>query len=103
MGVKELEGLLLFLTYFFADDCLLYFRANALESCVVKQILRKYGLALGQRINFNKSSISFSHNVNPSLKVQISSILEVSETDDHGMYLGLHLVIGRNRKKGLII
>ena len=78
---KITRGALLFLIYFFAGDCFLYFRANALESCVVKQILREYGLASGQRINFNKFSVSFSRNVDPSL-CRLSRLSDLRSIND---------------------
>ena len=83
---------------FFADDCFIYFRDNEHETKVVKQILREYGITLGQRVNFTKSSISFSHNVDVG-KELICSLLGVGGTSDHGLYLGTPSFIGRSNKK----
>lgn len=47
---------------FFADDCLIFFKATDQEACLVKNILTMYGSASGQIVNYNKSSISFSAN-----------------------------------------
>ena len=58
---------------FFTDDCFLYFHANVFEIKVMKQILQDYGAALGQRMHFQKSSISFSRNVNLEVREVICS------------------------------
>ena len=83
---------------FFADDSFLFFRANQAEALVVKQILETYGCASGQLINFSKSSISFSANVQERAVSQICGTLDVNATEDHGTYLGLPSNIGRKKK-----
>lgn len=50
-------------------------------------------------MNFNKSSISFSLNVNEDVKGLICTILEVNATVNHGIYLGLPSLVGRNKKE----
>ena len=84
---------------FFTDDYFLYFRANVSETKVIKQILHDYGAALGQRINFQKSSISFSRNVDLEVREAICSELWVQGTVDHGHYLGLPSMIGCSKKQ----
>ena len=50
-------------------------------------------------MNFNKSSISFSLNVNEDVKEQICHILGVNAIVNHDTYLGLPYLIGRNKKE----
>ncbi|KAG5567369.1 hypothetical protein RHGRI_002805 [Rhododendron griersonianum] len=45
---------------FFADDASLFLKAEIQNCATVEQMLGKYGQASGHRINFNKSSVSFS-------------------------------------------
>ncbi|KAH9750457.1 reverse transcriptase domain-containing protein [Citrus sinensis] len=59
----------------FADDCFLFFRANQVEANLVKQVLCAYGNASGQCVNYAKSSISFSMNVNEDTAQQICTTL----------------------------
>ena len=66
---------------------------------MVKKILGEYGIASGQRVNFTKSYISFSHNVDVGKKKLICSLLGVGDTSDHGLYLGTLSFVGRNKKK----
>lgn len=61
----------------FADDSFIFFKANAEETVVCRDILESFAGASGQLINFEKSSLSFSKNVPEPLQVSISSILGV--------------------------
>ena len=74
---------------FFSDKCFLYFRVTKFETCIIKQTLLEYGLASGQKVNFNKSSNSFSRNVDPIRQDLFCSILEVRGTSEHIRYLGI--------------
>ena len=47
---------------FFANDNILFFRANMKDAEKIKQVLIQYQQASGQLINLNKSEISFSQN-----------------------------------------
>lgn len=47
----------------FADDCLLFCRATMEECMIWKKILEAYDVALGQIINFEKSDLFFSRNI----------------------------------------
>lgn len=48
---------------FFADDSLLFFRANSQEVDEIKRIIQVYETSSGQRINFDKTKLSASGNV----------------------------------------
>ena len=87
---------------FFANDCFLYFRADEEEVCTVKQILQKYGGALGQQINFLKYVISFSRNVSDSRQREICSMLGVSSSTNHDTYLGIPSMVGKSKKKAMV-
>lgn len=62
-GVRITRGAPSVSHLFFADDSFLFFRANNNKASLIKQLLEIYGRASGQKVNFNKSSISFSTNV----------------------------------------
>ncbi|XP_052297076.1 uncharacterized protein LOC127902271 [Citrus sinensis] len=82
---------------FFADDCLLFFKPNHTEARIMKSLLAVYGVASGQQVNYNKSVLSFSANVDEASLRQVCGILEVSTTSTHGTYLGLSYLIGRKK------
>ncbi|XP_052290178.1 uncharacterized protein LOC127899993 [Citrus sinensis] len=72
--------------------------ASDQEAHVMKAALTLYGVASGQRVNFNKSSISFSVNTITEVELSICSILGVRGTVNHGNYLGLPSFIGRSKE-----
>jgi hypothetical protein len=55
---------------FFADDSLLFYRANRREWRRVQEILADYELASGQKINREKTSIFFSRNTKQEVRGQ---------------------------------
>lgn len=64
----------------------------------MKNILDMYSIASGQRINFDKSLVCFSTNVPQQTRNEVVNILEVSQGETHGKYLGLPSLVGRNKK-----
>ena len=83
---------------FFADDSILFSKANAKESQKLKQILQTYEEAFGQKINIEKSSMFFSPNMPQSVKEKIFAILGPMQGSKHSKYLGLPSFIGRSKK-----
>ncbi|KAH9678676.1 reverse transcriptase domain-containing protein [Citrus sinensis] len=96
-GVRIARGAPYLTHLFFADDCFLFFKASPQEARAMKTVLSLYGAASGQKVNYNKSSISFSANVNNEVAHSICSLLGVQGTDDHGTYLGLPSYIGKSK------
>lgn len=82
----------------FADDSFFCFRASRGECEEIKKILTDYENASGQAINFNKSGIFFSKNVDACLQHDISFLLGISHALDTGRYLGLPSLIGSKTK-----
>ncbi|XP_062005888.1 uncharacterized protein LOC133723072 [Rosa rugosa] len=81
----------------FADDSLLFVNANIQDCISLKQCLLLYESAAGQRINFQKSALSFGPNVPENLQVELQEFLNVPVVDFHEKYLGLPTSIGRNK------
>lgn len=79
----------------FADDCLMFFKAEAAESQCLKGALE----ASGQLINFDKSAINFSKNVSNEMKDRVKSIFAVDRNWTEGNYLGLPAIMGRNKRE----
>ncbi|XP_074323700.1 uncharacterized protein LOC141660610 [Apium graveolens] len=82
---------------FFADDCYLFFRATEVEADNLKRILVRYEAISGQQINFGKSTVVFSPNTRMQDRTRVCAKLGVTEIDKPGKYLGMPMVIGRNR------
>ncbi|XP_059451183.1 uncharacterized protein LOC132181985 [Corylus avellana] len=82
----------------FADDLLIFGRANLAEATSIKSCLEKYCRWSGQKINSFKSSIRFSKNTNPSLISSISAILPYTSNPTKSLYLGLPILMGNSKR-----
>jgi hypothetical protein len=65
---------------FFANDSLLFCRANVVEWAHVQAILEMYERASGQQLNQGKTSIFFSKNTKEGTRSFIISLVEVTST-----------------------
>ena len=81
----------------FADDSLLFFKANSVGATEVNQVLEAYCQASGQRINYAKSSIFFSKGVPDSIRNQIKGLLNVTNETINEKYLGMPSDIGSSK------
>lgn len=64
------------------------------ESLRVKACLLTYEQASAQKVNFDKSAISFSHNVSTSEQASLGAIFGVPVVPHQGKYLGLPSMAG---------
>lgn len=72
----------------YADDVVIYGKAKLQEVAVIIEILRQYTSWTRQELNFTKSSIHFSSNVNSRLRSQICRVLDMQECTRTCKYLG---------------
>ncbi|XP_027182377.1 uncharacterized protein LOC113780798 [Coffea eugenioides] len=77
---------------FFADDTLIFCKANKEEAAKVMKLLELYGKASGQIINAEKSSVFFSKNTKEGEKAEILDTLGGMMEAKQSKYLGLPLV-----------
>ncbi|GMI69774.1 hypothetical protein HRI_000646700 [Hibiscus trionum] len=85
----------------YADDCFLFLRNSEDEATRVREILRLYELASGQKVNLDKSYIYFSNGMRDEHKAALKGILEMREETKIGVYLGLPLIVGKNKTDSL--
>jgi len=78
----------------FADDSLLFFKANRESAVEVKNLLQAYCRASRQQINMDKSSIHFAKGCPGSLKEDIKNILAVENEALSEKYLGVPTDVG---------
>ncbi|XP_037493294.1 uncharacterized protein LOC105628614 [Jatropha curcas] len=100
----------------FADDSLFFFEASRTQALEIKNILATYEAASGQAVNWQKSGIFFSSNTSELDKTAVTGIFFSSNTSEldktavtgvfgvlaplnHGRYLGLPSLIGRERRR----
>ena len=82
---------------FFADNSLLFCKANSQECQQLVEILHLYEVALGKKINIDKSSIFFSANTEEKKKNETLNFLGPMQDSRHSKYPGLPSIIGRSR------
>ncbi|KAL4368506.1 hypothetical protein GQ457_05G022370 [Hibiscus cannabinus] len=81
----------------FADDSLVFLRNDMSEVHCLKDILTTYSTVSGQKVNFSKSTAYFSPRTPPKHRLAVHEALGFQEVSDPGIYLGVHLLIGKNK------
>jgi hypothetical protein len=90
-GVKVAHGAPELTHLLFADDSLIFCRANDEEVKQVSNIITDYQNASGQLVNINKSEIMFSKHVREEVKRSIHQILPMQQVKQFAKYLGKYL------------
>ncbi|KAL5800890.1 hypothetical protein ACOSQ3_032522 [Xanthoceras sorbifolium] len=99
LGMRCCRGSPLVSHLFFADDSIVFCRASVQNCEKLKQILNVYEKASGQRINLQKSNITFSPNVEDVCSASILNCLGLVNAQAHDKYLGLPTLVGKNKRK----
>lgn len=68
----------------------------------IQTILSMYEKALGQKVNGQKTNLFFGKSVSDNTKNASKDLLGVPEIKEYEKYLGLPVVVGRNKKESLI-
>ncbi|XP_027150159.1 uncharacterized protein LOC113750373 [Coffea eugenioides] len=82
---------------FFADDSLIFCKADTKHAEELRRILEAYERSSGQVINLEKSSVFFSKNMEHSKKIEVCCRLGNIQMVNQGKYLGLPMVITRTK------
>jgi hypothetical protein len=82
---------------FFADDSLLFCRANQSQWSAMTDILQLYEGASGQKMNANKTFIFFSKHTIPEDRGRILELAGIPDTQRYDTYLGLPALVGKSR------
>ncbi|XP_056842907.1 uncharacterized protein LOC130495523 [Raphanus sativus] len=81
----------------FADDSLFFCRAQKEECQAILVILKEYEKVSGQQINFEKSSIQFSHKIDEDTRQELRDILGIQNRGGMGTYLGIPESLGGSK------
>ncbi|KAA3453713.1 reverse transcriptase [Gossypium australe] len=84
---------------FFADDSLIYGDATIFGAFAINDTLEVYAQYTGQEINFDKSGIFFSSNVEQNKREEVCRVLGVDRSNKLEKYLGLPSMVGRNKRR----
>ena len=96
-GVKISRGAPVITHLFFADDSLVFCKADIQEAGKLMKILKVYEKATGQLINMDKSSVFFSKNTIQSVREKICHTMGSIQQIGQGQYLGLPMIITRSK------
>ncbi|KAF5458601.1 hypothetical protein F2P56_022622 [Juglans regia] len=83
----------------FADDSVIFYRANVEENKRVQKLLEKYEVVSGQRINKEKTAMVFSDNVRAEILSETKQLWSHSEVQQYEKYLGLPSIVGRSKQR----
>ena len=77
------------------------FLGNATQSeCEnLQKILTTYEAASGQKVNYEKSAITFSASTSRDEREHLGNLMGMNIVVCHEKYLGLPTVVGRNKRK----
>ncbi|XP_026378591.1 uncharacterized protein LOC113273032 [Papaver somniferum] len=81
----------------FADECMIFCKANLRECNNLIQIFKEFGQSSGQLINFSKYGIFFSKNTAPDIADNISNTLKVQRINPTDKYLGSPLFTTKSK------
>jgi hypothetical protein len=84
---------------FFADDSLLFCKANSVQWRRLTRILDKYEATSRQKLNQDKTSIFFSRNTSMEKREEIIRLSGLKATDRFEKYVGLPTLVGKSRSK----
>lgn len=82
---------------FFADDCLFFIKAELGCLSELKRVLGTYEMMAGQQVNFNKSELCGSKNVDGAMCRLFGEFMNMEVVQHHSKYLGLPMVVGQNK------
>ena len=83
----------------FADDSLFFCKAESAEVSKFVEVLKLFKAASGQKINMDKSSVTFSQNTPVETRREVLEILGPMDELRQGKYLGLPSVIGKSKNQ----
>lgn len=82
----------------FADDIILFSKATHEQAYIMKESIEVFCKILGQRVNFDKSMVFCSENVNRAVANSLAEIYGSPVTTDLGTYLGVPIIHKRIKK-----
>uniref|UniRef100_A0A2N9I4W7 Reverse transcriptase domain-containing protein n=1 Tax=Fagus sylvatica TaxID=28930 RepID=A0A2N9I4W7_FAGSY len=92
-GISISRGGPRFSHLFFADDSIIFCRAKIEECRALREILKLYEDASGQKLNMEKTSLFFSANTPEAVKEEIQTEMGVLSMNQMEKYLGLPPII----------
>jgi len=83
----------------FADDALLFFKAEAAQARQIREVIRRFEVGTGQILSPSKCSLLIRKNLAQEEKVEICNVLGVEKAQFEAKYLGLPTPDGRQKQE----
>jgi len=83
----------------FADDALLFFKAEAAQARQVREVNRRFEVGTGQMLSPSKCSLLVRENLAQVEKAEICNVLRVGKAQFEAKYLGLPKLDGRQKQE----
>lgn len=96
-GVKLSLYCLILSHLFFADDAILFLKADVGECNQILGIINSYNEASGQLVNFDKSGVCFSSSVSTQTQEALCRCISMNQVSRDVKYLGLAAFWGRSK------
>lgn len=96
-GIQITRGAPILSHMFFAEDSLIYCKANEAEAYQINRMLQIYDRTSDQQINKTKSSVLFNCNTIQEERVIVYNTLNFQEAIEWTTYPGLPNLVGRNK------
>ncbi|XP_074314848.1 uncharacterized protein LOC141651019 [Silene latifolia] len=96
-GIRVAPGAPVISHLFFADDSIIFVKANENQARVVMDVLSKYERASGQLVSKEKTTVSFSKGTVEWRREKVARVLGVKVVAEQDRYLGLPTVIGQSK------
>jgi hypothetical protein len=84
---------------FFADDVLLFAKANESQARIVNEVLERFCAMSGLKISLEKSKFCTSAGVSRRRREDIAVVTQIHATDKFEKYLGFKMFYGKVRKQ----
>ena len=81
---------------FFADDLVLFAKADRKNYYNVRGTLDSFCVLSDQKVSLHKSKVYFSPNIDPNLREEMCEILGMNSTLNLGKYLGFPLKLPKS-------
>ncbi|CAA0827103.1 Uncharacterized mitochondrial protein AtMg01250, partial [Striga hermonthica] len=98
-GVSVARGAPVLSHLLFADDSLVFCKADKYQAQLLLSILSRYQNFSGQKVNTAKSSIFFSKNTSAATQREVCAVFPGIQIQRSTRYLGMPLGIGKSKKE----
>ena len=82
----------------FANDCIIFAKASQKACSNINKILHNFCVMFDQLVNFHKSSVQFSNNIQGAMKGSLGEALNISLSNCISKYLGCPIIQGRIKR-----